>query len=60
VANKALQGNAGPADINFYNGKVMTCRYFFGYEMPKIEGLATRLLNGDGLTVTMKNEYFEG
>jgi butyryl-CoA dehydrogenase len=59
VAKKALKGNVGPGDVNFYNGKVCTCRYFFGYELPKIEGLATRLLNGDGLTVTMKNDYFE-
>ena len=59
VAKKALQGNVGPGDSNFYNGKVATCRYFFGYELPKIEGLATRLLSGDGLTVNMKNDYFE-
>jgi alkylation response protein AidB-like acyl-CoA dehydrogenase len=59
AAKKALQKNPGEADVNFYNGKISTCRYFFGYELPKIEGLAIRLLNGDGLTVTMKNEYFE-
>ena len=51
--------SVGPDDVNFYNGKIITCRYFFGYELPKIEGLAIRLLNGDGLTVAMKNEYFE-
>jgi alkylation response protein AidB-like acyl-CoA dehydrogenase len=59
AAKKALQGKVSPNDSNFYNGKVATCRYFFGYELPKIEGLATRLLSGDGLTVTMKKEYFE-
>lgn len=59
TAKKALAGNAGANDVNFYNGKLVTCRYFFGYELPKIEGLAARLLSGDGLTVTMKNEYFE-
>lgn len=59
AAKKALQKNPGEADVNFFNGKLATCRYFFGYELPKIEGLAPRLLNGDGLTVTMKNEYFE-
>jgi butyryl-CoA dehydrogenase len=58
-ARKALQRNPGESDVNFYNGKMSACRYFFGYELPKIEGLATRLLSGDGLTVTMKNEYFE-
>lgn len=58
-AQKALAGTPLPADVNFYQGKIYTCRYFFGYELPKIEGLAERLLNGDGLTVEVKNEYFE-
>lgn len=34
-------------------------KYFFGYELPKIEGLAKRLTSGDGVTVEMKPEYFE-
>ena len=59
AAKKALAKNPGEVDTNFYNGKLATCRYFFGYELPKIQGLSERLLNGDGLTVTMKNEYFE-
>jgi butyryl-CoA dehydrogenase len=45
--------------MNFYTGKIYACRYFYGYELPKIEGLARRLMNSDGLTVEMKNEYFE-
>jgi hypothetical protein len=60
VAKKALQdAKLSSGDVNFYKGKIYTCRYFFGYELPKIEGLATRLTNGDGLTVEMKNNYFE-
>jgi butyryl-CoA dehydrogenase len=59
VAKKALAGELLPGDVNFYNGKIYTYRYFFGYELPKIEGLAKRLTNGDGLTVEMKNDYFE-
>ena len=59
VAKKSLAGDVKPGDVNFYQGKIYTCRYFFGYELPKIEGLAERLLNGDGLTVEMKNEFFE-
>jgi butyryl-CoA dehydrogenase len=46
------------ADINFYRGKMFTFRYFFGYELPKADGLAKRLLGTDGLTVEMKAEYF--
>lgn len=60
VANKALKGGKlTQKDLNFYNGKIYACRCFFGYELPKIEGLATRLSSGDGLTVDIKNEFFE-
>ena len=34
------------------------CRYFFAYELPKIEGVATRLKDSDGLTVEMKETFF--
>ena len=59
VASRALQKNPSGADAAFYRGKLYTARYFFGYELPKLEGPATRLLNGDGLTVEMKPEWFE-
>ncbi|MDD4240336.1 MAG: acyl-CoA dehydrogenase [Smithellaceae bacterium] len=59
VAQKALAHGPGEADANFYQGKLAAFRYFFGYELPKIQGLSDRLLHGDGLTVTLKNEYFE-
>ena len=58
VARKALAGNPPIGDVNFYQGKIHTCAYFFNYELPKIEGLAKRLQNSDGLTIAMKNEYF--
>ncbi len=58
VAKRALDGSLQAADVNFYQGKIYACRYFFGYELPKIEGLAVRLQNGDGLTTEIKNEYF--
>jgi butyryl-CoA dehydrogenase len=46
------------ADANFYQGKMYAFRYFFGYELPKIDGLAKRLLSTDGLTVEMKPEFY--
>jgi len=58
VALPALQKKPAEADANFYRGKLFAGRYFFGYELPKIEGPATRLLNSDGLTVEMKPEFF--
>jgi len=48
----------GVDDANFYNGKMYTFRYFFSYELPKIDGLCRRLLNTDGLTVDMNVEFF--
>jgi butyryl-CoA dehydrogenase len=59
VAQKALADDPHSKDINFYQGKFHTCAYFFNYELPKIEGLAKRLQNSDGLTIAMKNEYFD-
>ncbi len=45
-------------DLNFYEGKMFTLRYFFGYELPKTLGLAKRLMEGDRLTVEMQTGYF--
>jgi alkylation response protein AidB-like acyl-CoA dehydrogenase len=58
TVRNALAGGPSEADVNFYQGKMFTFRFFFAYELPKIEGLATRLLNSDGLTLEMKEEYF--
>ena len=45
--------------IRFYQGKMYTFKYFFGYELPKIEGLSKRLLQSDGLTVEMQPDHFD-
>jgi len=58
AARNALQKNPSEADVNFYQGKLFTCRFFFSYELPKILGLSKRLLESDGLTLEMKEEYF--
>jgi butyryl-CoA dehydrogenase len=60
TAAKALAAGPIAADMDFYRGKIHTCRSFFAYELPKISGLAARLKSsGDGLTVTMKPEWFD-
>jgi butyryl-CoA dehydrogenase len=51
---KGIKSNDQP----FYEGKLYTMRYFFEYELPKIEGIFKRLMKTDGLTIAMKNEYF--
>lgn len=59
AVQKAMKKNPKEADTNFYRGKMYAFRFFFGYELPKIEGLAIRLRNSDGLTVELKSEFFD-
>jgi butyryl-CoA dehydrogenase len=58
AVQRALNNGAKKSDSNFYQGKMFTLRYFFGYELPKILGLAKRLMEGDGLTIEMQTEHF--
>jgi butyryl-CoA dehydrogenase len=58
VVTKALRNRPDGVEFNFYTGKFFAFRYFFEYELPKIEGLAKRLMKSDGLTVEMKPDYF--
>ena len=55
---KALNKDHSHADSNFYHGKHFAFRYFFAYELPKILGLAKRLMDSDPVTVEMKTEFF--
>ncbi len=55
---EALKNKVSKKDEPFYQGKMYTLRFFFGYELVKIDGLITRLMNSDGLTVEMQTEYF--
>ena len=59
VIRKALEEKNSEDEDSFYQGKFQTFLYFFHYELPKIEGLAQRLMEGDGLTVEMKADLFE-
>ena len=55
---KALNDGCKKSDYHFYQGKLCALRYYFGYELPKISGLAERLMHGDGLTVEMDAKWF--
>jgi len=59
VAVKALKGELSDQDKAFYQGKIYTGRYFFDYELTKIDSLAIRLRSDDRVTVEMTREYFE-
>jgi alkylation response protein AidB-like acyl-CoA dehydrogenase len=58
TAQEALTQGPGGSEADFYQGKLYTSRYFFKYELPKIEGLAKRLADADGLTVEMNESFF--
>ena len=58
AAQNALISGAGKKDLNFYEGKMFTLRYFFAYELPKTLGLAQRLMDDDRLTIEIQTEYF--
>jgi len=58
AAQKALDTDLSDLERQFYLGKFHTFRFFFHYELPKIQGLLTRLKESDGLTVTMEKDFF--
>ncbi len=55
---KGLDAAASEKEKNFYQGKLYALRFFFAYELLKMEGLSKRLMNGDGLTVEMQERFF--
>jgi alkylation response protein AidB-like acyl-CoA dehydrogenase len=58
AAQKGLAAGTGGEMADFYQGKLMTMRYFFHYELVKAAGLHARLLEDDGLTVAMTDGLF--
>ena len=57
-AEEALQAGATGDDYDFYQGKIFTLRYFYEYELVKIDSLMKRLLSWDNVTVEMEAAYF--
>jgi butyryl-CoA dehydrogenase len=58
AAQHALEKKLRKAESNFYHGKLFTFRYFYAYELVKINGLIERLKNPDAVTVEIRSEYF--
>ena len=58
AVQKALNNGVKKKDKDYYQGKIVTLKYFFGYELIKTLALAKRLMEGDGLTVEMTTELF--
>ena len=45
-------------DRTFFESKLYAMKYFFHYELPKIEGLTKRLMESDGLTSEIQALHF--
>lgn len=56
IAQKTLSKDS--LETNFYQGKIMCMRYFFEYELVKMDGLGKRLVSEDVVTVEMRGEWF--
>ncbi|MDY0220525.1 MAG: acyl-CoA dehydrogenase [Desulfobacterium sp.] len=57
-AHKALEGKCRPRDVAFYQGKLLTFRYFFRYELPRTLGLGKRLMDNDFITMETTTKHF--
>jgi Acetyl-CoA dehydrogenase C-terminal like/Acyl-CoA dehydrogenase, C-terminal domain len=57
VAHTKLS-DAHEADQNFYQGKLATMRYFYEYELVKVDSLVKRLQSEDSVTIEMRSEWF--
>jgi butyryl-CoA dehydrogenase len=58
LAQQQIDGGAAGADAAFYRRKLATAHYYCAYELPKVDGLARRLLDSDGLTLRPTEELF--
>ncbi|MFH0787946.1 MAG: acyl-CoA dehydrogenase C-terminal domain-containing protein, partial [Pseudomonadota bacterium] len=56
---RALEGSLSEMETRFYQGKLTTFRFFYHYELPKMQGLLSRLGESDGLTVSMEGDFFK-
>jgi alkylation response protein AidB-like acyl-CoA dehydrogenase len=57
-AEEALLAGTTGDDFDFYQGKIFTLRYFYEYELVKIDSLMKRLLSEDNVTVEMEVGWF--
>jgi len=57
VAREKLN-EAHEADQSFYQGKMATMRYFYEYELVKVDSLVKRLQSTDSVTIEMQSDWF--
>ena len=54
VAQKAIDDQIMGDEYLFYQGKVHTMKYYFEYELLKIQALRERLISSDKVTVVIQ------
>jgi hypothetical protein len=54
----AKLAGANGADANFYRGKLQACRYFFQWELPKVQPQLDLLASIDTTTLDMQDAWF--
>ncbi|MEE2731232.1 MAG: acyl-CoA dehydrogenase [Pseudomonadota bacterium] len=57
-ASAAMKGLQTDSNAAFYQGKLHACRFFFRWELPKIQHWSTLLQSADDTCRTMQNEFF--
>ena len=57
LASTRLAGATGP-DADFYRGKLQACRYFFHWELPKVQPQFELLASIDTTTLDMQDAWF--
>lgn len=58
IVAKEKLNDAHEADQNFYQGKLATMRYFYEYELVKVDSLVKRLQSTDSVTIEMQSDWF--
>ncbi len=56
VAKQTIITGNTTYEVTFYENKVLTMKYFFKYELPKIKSCKETLMSPDCLTIVEKNE----
>ncbi len=59
AAQQALPEAAGDQEKAFYQGKILTARYFMEYELPKTKGLLQRLTSSERVTLNVQSPHFD-
>jgi butyryl-CoA dehydrogenase len=58
AAARALPKTADAQQLAFYRGKLQACRWFFRWELPRIDVQLARLREGDDTTLAMSPDWF--